>query len=55
VPHSKGVWVRQVPRLDRSDCFSSDPNGRLSVVYGSNPDLPGQPGSGNQFLNIHGN
>jgi len=30
-------------------------NGRLSVAYGSNPDLPGQPGSGNQFLNIHGN
>lgn len=30
-------------------------NGRLSATYGSNPDLPGQPGSGNVFLNIHGN
>jgi len=30
-------------------------NGRLSASYGSNPDLPGQPGSGNVFLNIHGN
>lgn len=30
-------------------------NGRLTAVYGSNPDLPGQPGTGNTFLNIHGN
>ena len=30
-------------------------NGRLSVTFGSNPDLPGQPGSGGPFLNIRGN
>ena len=30
-------------------------NGRLSAAYGSNPDLPGQPGSGGAYLNIHGN
>ena len=30
-------------------------NGRLSATYGSNPDLPGQPGSGGVYLNIHGN
>ena len=30
-------------------------NGRLSVNFGSNPDIPGQPGSGGPYLNIHGN
>ena len=30
-------------------------NGRLAVGFGSNADLPGQPGSGGPFLNIHGN
>jgi len=30
-------------------------NGRLSAVYGSNADLPGQPGSGGPYLNIRGN
>ncbi len=29
VPHSKGVCVRRVPRLDRSDCFSSDPKDQV--------------------------
>jgi len=30
-------------------------NGRLAVNFGSNADLPGQPGSGGPYLNIHGN
>ncbi len=30
-------------------------NGRLTAAYGSNPDLPGQPGSGGVYLNIRGN
>lgn len=30
-------------------------NGRLSASYGTNADLPGQPGSGGVYLNIHGN
>ncbi len=30
-------------------------NGRLTVSYGTNADLPGQPGSGGVYLNIHGN
>lgn len=30
-------------------------NGRLAVSFGSNADLPGQPGSGGPYLNIHGN
>lgn len=30
-------------------------NGRLTVSFGNNADLPGQPGSGGPYLNIHGN
>ena len=30
-------------------------NGRLTAAYGSNPDLPGQAGSGGVYLNIRGN
>ena len=30
-------------------------NGRLTANYGTNADLPGQPGSGGVYLNIHGN
>ena len=30
-------------------------NGRLTASYGTNADLPGQPGSGGAYLNIHGN
>lgn len=30
-------------------------NGRLTASYGTNADLPGQPGSGGVYLNIHGN
>jgi len=30
-------------------------NGRLAVNFGSNADLPGQPGSGGPYLNIHAN
>jgi len=29
-------------------------NGRLAVNFGSNADIPGQPGSGGPYLNIHG-
>ncbi len=29
-------------------------NGRLAVAFGPNADLPGQPGSGGPYLNIHG-
>ena len=30
-------------------------NGRLTASYGTNTDLPGQPGSGGLYLNVHGN
>ena len=30
-------------------------NGRLSATFGVGADLPGQPGSGSPYLNIHGN
>ncbi len=30
-------------------------SGRLTASYGTNADLPGQPGSGGMYLNIHGN
>lgn len=30
-------------------------SGRLTPTFGTNPDTPGQPGSGNTYLNIHGN
>ncbi len=30
-------------------------NGRLTASYGTNADLPGQPGSGGVYLNIRGN